>query len=67
MTSTQTLYDVLFAVVLMVGVAAVLAFALTAAGAMFERAQVRAGKAGPDGTTTTQPSQTEEVRELVRR
>jgi hypothetical protein len=67
MTSTQTLYDVLFAVVLMVGIAAALALAATAAGAIFERAQVRAAKASSDGTTTTQPSQTEEVRELARR
>lgn len=67
MTSTQTLYDVLFAVVLMVGIAAALAFATMAAGAMFERAQLRAANAGSDGKRTAQPNQAEQARELVRR
>jgi hypothetical protein len=67
MSSTQTLYDVIFAVVLMVGIAAVMALAYTAAGAMFARAEVRGAKSGPELATTAQPSRTDEARELVRR
>jgi hypothetical protein len=67
MSSTQTLYDVIFAVVFMVGIAAVMALAYTAAGAMFARADVRAAKSGSGIGAAAQPSEAEQARELVRR
>ena len=69
MTSIQTFYDVLFAVVLMVGIAAGLALALVAAGAMHERQQVRGSTVGAPAPAQrqTQPTRTEDSRELTLR
>jgi hypothetical protein len=65
MSSIQTLYDVLFAVVFMVGISAALALAATAAGAMHEREQLRMVTAASAGTAPAQqPVSTEDTREL---
>lgn len=65
MSSNQTLYDVLFALVFMVGISALVALAATAAGAMFQRRQLRAAGSVP-GTVPADPT-IEDARELTLR
>jgi hypothetical protein len=67
MSSIQTLYDVLFAVVLMVGISAALALAFVAAGAMHGRQQVRTAEAATGLVPAQQPARTDESRELTLR
>jgi hypothetical protein len=45
MSSIQTLYDVLFAVVFLIGISAALALTATAAGAVHQRQQLRTAMA----------------------
>jgi hypothetical protein len=65
MSSIQTFYEVLFAVVLMVGISAGLALALAAAGAMHDRQQLRAGM--PGSPVPAESPRAEGARELARR
>jgi hypothetical protein len=65
MSSNQTLYDVLFALVFMVGISASLALAATVAGAMFQRRQARTAAAS-HGMVPVIPT-TEDARELTLR
>jgi hypothetical protein len=62
MSSIQTFYDVLFALVLMVGISAGLALAFVASGAMHERQQARSGVAGPP--VLPESARSEDAREL---
>jgi hypothetical protein len=65
MSSIQTFYDVLFALVLMAGISAGLALAFVAAGAMHERQQARSGVAG--SPVLAELARNEDARELTRR
>jgi hypothetical protein len=67
MNSIQTLYDVLYAFAVVVGISATFALALVAAGARHRRGQVSAAKVGsPSAIPALQPTGNED-RELVLR
>jgi len=66
MNSSQTLYEVLFAVTVVVGMAVALTLLRVAAGALFEREKIRA--AGSSGNIPAQqPGHEDNARELVLR
>jgi hypothetical protein len=68
MTSIQTLHDVLFALVVMIGIAGAMTIALMAASAVFKHDQARATQAtGPVTTPAQHQTQSDQPRELVRR
>ena len=64
--SIQTQYDVLVALVTIVGIAAAVSIAFVTAGAVFERDLARGGKASrPVAAPAQHPTQTDEASELV--
>ena len=64
----QTLHDVLIAILTTVGVAVAVSIAFVAAGAVFERGQMRTPKARrPDPAPPQHPTQTDEAGELLLR
>jgi hypothetical protein len=66
--SMQTLNDTIIAMITTVGVAVALSLAFAAAGAFFERSRTHAHRTTrPAGTPAQQPTQTDDVRELVLR
>jgi hypothetical protein len=66
--STHTLLDIVVAIVTTVGIAGAVTLALTAAGSLYQRAQVHgATPRRGDGLSAAEPTQTDAGRELVLR
>lgn len=64
---SSSLNDAIIAVLITVGVAAVFSLAIVFAGALFERSTGRSRHAVRDSAPAQQPTQTDDLRELVLR
>ena len=64
---SSTLNDAIIAVLVTVGVAVVISIALMLAGAVYERSTWRSRHALRDAAPAQQPTQTDDLRELVLR